>query len=69
MLRCSLFGAHDESGEGETVVAFVLVQGLMGQEEAVIEHVQCLQEGCVDLDLPQQPRSLVVCDTHEYNQR
>lgn len=49
----SLLGAHDECGKGEALMPFVLVQGLMGQQEAVVQHVQGLQEGRVDLHLPQ----------------
>lgn len=57
----SLLGAHDEGGEGEAVVPLVLVQGLLRQQEAVVQHVQRLEEVRVDLHLPQQPGSLLVC--------
>lgn len=53
-----LLGSHDEGGEGETLVALVVVQGLMGQQETVVQHIEPPQEVCVDLHLLQEPGPL-----------
>ena len=57
--RYSLLGAHDEAGEGEALKALVLLQGLLGQEQAVIQNIEALQERRVSLHLAQQPGALL----------
>ena len=40
-----------------------MVQGLMGQEETVVQHIEPPEEVCVNFHLPKEPGSLLVC-TH-----
>lgn len=55
-----LFSAHDKGGEGQALVAFILVQGLMSHQEAVVQHIESLQERRVNLHLPKQPWTMLV---------
>lgn len=57
----SLFGAHDECCERETLAEFILVQGLLGQQEAVVKHIERLKKGSVNLHLTHEPRALLIC--------
>lgn len=43
----------------------VMVQRLVGQQEAVVQHVELAEEVRVDLHLPQQPGPLLVCTGEE----
>lgn len=58
---CSLFGTHDECCERETLAEFILVQGLMGKQEAIVQHIERLKKGSINLHLTQEPRALLIC--------
>lgn len=60
----SHFCSHNKRSERETLVAFVAVQRLLSQQQAVVQHIQPPEEVGVDLHLPQQPRALAVCTQH-----
>lgn len=42
-----------------------MMQGLMGKEETVVQHIEPPEEVCVELHLLQEPGTLPVC-THTH---
>lgn len=57
----SPLGSDDESSEGQNLQLLVRLQRLLGQQEAVVQHVQPLQEVGVDVHLQQEPGALLGC--------
>lgn len=60
-----LFGALDKCFESEILAELILLQGVMGQQEAIVQHIKRLKKGRVNLHLTQKPKALLICHVQQ----